>query len=71
MSNASSDSLQPPASLTWPLDLLRRWTGLMAAVLIAATWPLWWGVSDFLQFQWLHGSIKFPCGVIACAVLHF
>ncbi|MCC7338979.1 MAG: hypothetical protein IT422_28115 [Pirellulaceae bacterium] len=47
MSNASSDSLQPPASLTWPLDLLRRWTGLMAAVLIAATWPLWWGVSDF------------------------
>ncbi|MCA9160828.1 MAG: hypothetical protein KDA72_21000, partial [Planctomycetales bacterium] len=47
MSSASSYSLQPPASIAWPLDLLRRWTGLMAAVLIAVTWPLWWGGSEF------------------------
>ncbi|MEO8269868.1 MAG: hypothetical protein ABI557_09110 [Aureliella sp.] len=35
------------APIVWPLDLLRRWTGLMAVVLISVTWPLWWGTAEF------------------------
>ena len=35
------------SEVSWQLELLRRWTALLAIVLIAVTWRLWWGGSEF------------------------